>query len=230
MNSKLTLSMTHLQEYVYEFDDTTLTPFSVVFRALSRRDMDFIRGLEKPTENDINIITLEKSLIKFINVKDIHNTPITTPDIELLSITQQSQLSKMIHKVSTLNMDIIDSMRLNSKIALEDNFQTETWQCSECQRRNLDVQRNCKKREDYDEIFNPAFKVLVGTEEFRDCPMFYKDEVLTKAMFECYSTADKGLLPEIGGVVDQTEFYQYGVDFINAEIQKMKAAAYDKNK
>lgn len=220
--------MTHLQEYVYTFDDTTLSPLSVVFRALSKRELGFIRGLENPTENMIRVITLEKALIKFINVKDTQGNPITTPVLEVLSTTQQQILSNNIYKVSTLTSDILESMSLNTKLALQDKFKTETWNCEECQRRGLDKERNCKKRDDYDDLWLPTFKVLVGNEEYRDCPMFYRDDELVSAMFNCYSLADKGILPDIGAGVDQTEFYQYAVDMVTGEINKQQAAAYDK--
>ena len=226
MNSKFTLSTLYPREYIYTFVDDTLTPFSVIFKALNKEDIDFIKNLDNASENEVRIVMLERSLVRYINMRDKFTKElITEPMLDLLSLEQQNIIQDLIVTVSFVTQDFLENMKLNAKLAMETKFNTDTWGCDECKRRGLDKLRNCKFSETYDEDYDFTFKVLVGTEEFTDCPMYYRDNEMTRDMFDCYLGFEKGILPTGGGLMGQTMFYQYAVDLISSEVKKAEAKA-----
>jgi len=220
LNSQLTLSTVYLKEYLYTVDtnDTSLLPFQVLFKALSKRQLEYIRSFESVKRNELNIIVLQKSLIKFFNVKDVNNNIISEPNIELLTFTQRETLANIILKVSIVTEEIIQKIYLNVNLSLDDKFKTNTWDCKVCQEKGLDKQRNCKFRADYDKLFVSDLDIMVGDTKYNHCPMYYRDYNLLSDIYSCYNALDKGLLPEIGGTIDQTEFFYYATEIVRKTI------------
>lgn len=225
MDSKLTPSTLYRKEYLYSVDstDTSLLPFQVLFKALSVRDLDFIRGFEGSQTNELNLVILQRSIIRFFNVTDSLGKELSDPDISILTIPQITKLASAIFTVSTITKELFSSLQLSVNLALEPKFSTDTWDCEMCQHKGLDTFRNCKFREDYEENFQTGVIINVGEEEFDHCPMFYRDRKLTSDAFECYNTLEKGVLPEAGGTVDQTEFFTHAVTVVRSAINKRDA-------
>lgn len=220
MNSQLTLSTVYLKEYLYtvDADDTSLLPFQILFKALSKRQLEYIRGFDNIKRNELNIIILQKSLIKFFNVKDVNNNIISEPNIELLTFKQREKLANIILKVSVVTEEIIQKIQVNVNISMDKKFKTDTWNCEVCRSKGLDKQRNCKFRTDYDKLFVSDLNIMVGDTKYNHCPMYYIDYNLLSDTYSCYNALDKGLLPEIGGTIDQTEFFYYATEIVRKAI------------
>ena len=230
MSSKLPLSTLYRREYTYVVDDDTISPPTILFKALSKRDINFIRSLSDKDSFLITTTFLERSITQLINFIDTEGNQFT--DIsslyKYLSKYDISNLISKISEVSFVTPEILESLSINVAIGMDEKFQTDTWDCNECQRRHLDRQRNCKLRDDYDTIYNPAFKILVNDIEYRDCPMLYRDTDLLRDAFDCYTYYNKGILPDTGALLDQTEFYQFAVSAVHSKEQQLKEEAYNK--
>jgi len=215
------------KEYLYNVDpsDTSLRPFQLLFRALSIRDLDYIRSFNTPNQNELNLIILQKSLLRFFNVITESGQTINEPDISLLTPQQSTTLAHEIYKVSVLTEDIVEKIKLNVILSMNKKFSTDTWSCEMCKHKGIDQQRNCKFREDYEEIFVEDIDIVVGEEHFDHCPMYYKDNKLLSDIFGCYNALEKGVLPEAGGTVDQTEFFSFAIDVVRKSVNDK----YDEN-
>lgn len=214
MTSKLNLSTLYRKEYLYNVDptDTSLTPFQVLFKALSMRDLDYLRNFKDASQHQLNVAILQKSLIKFYNVFDSTGLEISEPNIALLTLPQITKLANEIYTVSTVTEEIYKKIKLNVQLSMDKKFSTDTWNCEVCRHKGLDEQRNCKFIENYEHI--DGFNVVVGEESYDHCPMYYKDNKFVSDIFSCYNALEKGVLPEAGGTVDQTEFFSYATNAV----------------
>lgn len=227
MKNKYPLSTLARREYLYVCKDDTLTPTQIIFRALSIRDLDFIRNLPQDMTNQHLVFILERGIVSFINMPpDMGKTEC----IDALSKTLKEDIATNIMQVSVLTKEVVDKMDLNIKLSFEDKFQTDTWDCGECIRKGLDSRRNCKYRKDYEDIYDDSFVVYVDSEEYKDCPMYYKDGGLLSDIFNSYAAFDTGVLPEVGGLYDQTEFFQYAWSATRKQIRSKEAEAAENNK
>jgi len=225
MDNKYPLSTLARREYLYVCKDDTLSPTQIIFKALSIRDLDFIRNLPETMPNQNIVFILERGILRFINMPEGMSN---LECIDALSKTIKEDIAKNIMQVSVLTPDVVEKINLNLKLSFEDKFQTDTWDCGECQRKGLDARRNCKFRQDYEDIYDPSFTVYVDGEEYKECPMFYKDVPMISDVFNSYAAFDTGVLPEIGGLYDQTEFFQYAWSATRREIRAKEAEALEK--
>lgn len=220
MQSKLTLSTVYRKEYLYTVDptDTSLTPFQVLFRALSIRDLDYIRNFDDIKQHELNIAILQKSLLRFFNVTDEKGNILSEPNISILTYNQIAQIAQKVFSVSVLTKEVKEKIKLNVNLSMNKKFETDTWDCEVCQHKGLDKQRNCKFRDDYDKLFVTDLNIMVGDVRYNYCPMYHKDNKLLADIFGCYNAIEKGVLPEVGGTVDQTEFFSYATDVVRKAV------------
>lgn len=218
LQSNLTPTTVYRKEYLYTVDttDTTLNPFQIIFKALSIKDIDFIRNLTQTATNQINLIILQKSIIEFINIFDNLGNEVKNADISILNIEQIKDIAKVIWDLSTVSEETYKVMKLSATIALDKSFQTDTWTCEYCKYKGLDRSRNCKFRKDFKDNYDNTFFVMVNGEKFKECPIYYKNDKYISDMFLSFNSFEKGILPEVGGLADQSEFFIYAVKIIQA--------------
>lgn len=229
MQSEIKLSTLFRREYLLtvEEDQDTSEPFQVIFKALSVRDLDFIKNLQPHTEtNQINLYIVEKSVIKLINAKYSDGSSIPLSDIWRLPVEVVAKLAKSIIEVSLVKEEIITKIRTNIALVMDSKYHSDTWDCEVCKSRSLDSVRNCKFRSDYSKIFDSSFELLVDSVKYDHCPMYYKDSELVSDVFNCFHGWEQGILPEAGGLVDQTEFFMVAT----ALVRKYKNELEAKNK
>jgi hypothetical protein len=228
MNSKVSLSTLYRREYLFTIDQDpeNLNPFQVVFRALSVRDLDFIRALDTQSANQINLILLERGVLRYVNAYYTDGTIVPPTDLNILPIQTRTEIAQTIYEVSTITNEVISKINMNVTLAMDSKFSTDTWKCSVCKERGIDTARNCKFREDYDKIFDKDFKVILGNITYDHCPMYYKDNELVSDIFNAYYSWDKGVLPELGGVPEQTEFFGVAVNVVKKFISDLEASQH----
>lgn len=108
---------------------------------------------------------------------------------------------------------------------LSDRFSDDTWQCENCQKKGLDKQRNCPllPKEEQDKYYNPLFSIPLGGEKLYQCPIGLIDHHLVVAINEAYGFLSKSILPEKGGMGDQTLFFGYASQAMHRAVEKYKA-------
>lgn len=215
------------RRYLYSLKDGSLYPRQVIFRALSLRELSFIRSLPEKNHKQQTI-----SFILQTGIEDAMNIPYDKKHeiADSLNVKEREELAKHIMNVSTLTDDIVEDMRFNLLIGMEEKLQTDTWDCTECRRKGLDLKRNCRFREDFDEVFDASFVLILDGEEYRECPMYYRDNKMINDLFTSYKAYDKGLLPDEGGMFDQTEFFQVAWNMVASAVNRKEAEAIEKNK
>jgi len=225
-NNKTPLSTTYKQTLYYEMDDDSISPPTIIYQALSRKDILDIHSHSYKTNTNIYAV-LSKSIKGCLNIYDINNNPITDIDtiINILPAKHKNKLYKNILESSVVNKDLVDKLKININLAFDDKFSTDTWDCELCKYKGLDKLRNCKFREDYEDIKKSDFSVRVGDVDYDYCPMYEKDMNLIHDMFDCFNCYDKGLLPDSGAYFDQTDFFYYAVSLIStAKVEQQKKA------
>ena len=107
---------------------------------------------------------------------------------------------------------------------LNDKFQDESWSCQVCQKRGLDKQRNCPlfSKEKQKEYFNPSFRLPFNGENITVCPVGKIDMVKASIVSEASAMYQKGILPETGGMGDQTMFFGYASQLMHNKIELKK--------
>lgn len=225
MNHKFKKSTLFRREYLFtvEQDPENLQPFQVVFKALSARDLDFIRSLETTNNGLISLFILEKSIVRFINAYYTDGTPIPHTNTDVIPLSTQLELATEIFRVSTVTSEDLDKLNMNITLAMEPKFSTDTWKCEECRSKGLDALRNCKFREDYSEIFDSSFVVIVDSIKYDHCPMYYKDNELISDSLSAYYSWEVGALPELGGLPEQTEFFGVATNVVKKAVRDLEA-------
>ena len=108
-----------------------------------------------------------------------------------------------ISTITTEQLDAIDSMLT---IQFNSQFRDDSWNCVICQEKKLDYSRACgflpeDKRD-------PAPHLpRVGSRRFTQCPISTIDGYVTKQASLAYGFMEAGVMPEDGGLGNQTEWF-----------------------
>lgn len=165
-----------------------------------------ISKLEGVHLNTIERSIFEYCVIDFHNVTDANGLPVATEDlIKVLPTEIINDILGFIFSTSMYNASFVDSLSSSLYTLYNPRFAGESWQCSYCQRRKLDEQRNCPflPTEGHDsQITYPTVDGVVT-----QCPIGTVDKPLADKALEAYVYRDQALLPEDGGIRNQTVFF-----------------------
>jgi hypothetical protein len=102
-----------------------------------------------------------------------------------------------------------DSLQISTKLHFDAQFNTDTWKCSECQRKGLDKLRNFGylNYKDNPKVFSDTFQVTVGHDRYTHCPIYDINKEILSDAIECYNSSEAKFLPDSGGLYDQTRFF-----------------------
>ncbi len=214
MESEFALSTLYPRVYLFTLDDDTLSPLQIHFKALTQRQLDFFRSLKTTNTLSYQSFFLNEAIIKIENVLSTDGKSMNiSPD--MLPKNIKDTLFNIIKDVSVVTKDIFDKIKLNISLFTEDKFNTDTWDCDICREKGLDKARNCKFNNNLQEDYDNTFFVIVDGEKYEHCPMFYKNNDLMAAIVDSYNLFSVGILPEVGGIADQTEFFGLAVTLMN---------------
>ena len=197
----------------YFFTPQTNNLIEVTFQTLSYREINSLEVFRR--KGQINYLfykTCELAIKQIVNKqnKKIH--------LEDLTIATIKEIGEYILSVSDINVETLNTLYESIDIYFDKQFQNKTWDCSYCKTKGLDRVRNCGYRNEKNK--KKDFKVYVGDRVYTYCPIYDIDKHLVMNAVECYNAFEKGLLPDSGGLYDQTKFFYLASFKLHEKIQK----------
>lgn len=165
-----------------------------------------IKKLPGVSANPIERSILEYCIIDYRNVGTAEETDLSIPDlVNVLPLEIANDILKFIFSVSMYDAEFSKVLETSIHSVLNPRFQDESWNCANCQRRKLDRGRNCPflPKEDHDRHITYPTYAGVMTE----CPIGTVDVSVTNHALEAYKYRKQALLPEEGGIRNQTVFF-----------------------
>lgn len=173
--------------------------------------------------NTIERTILEYCVLDHKNVSSPDGTFINPKDlVKVLPLEIINELLTFIFEISMYTDDFLSEMENSIYSVYNPRFQDESWGCDYCQERKLDRQRNCPflPKEDHD----PHITYPTHSGTVRECPMGNINVLLTNKAVEAHRYREQSLLPEDGGIRNQTVF------FMIASQKVMEISNYYENK
>ena len=165
-----------------------------------------IKSLPGVSSNPIERSILEYCITDYRNVIGKDGVQLSITDLlDVLPLAITNDLLNFIFSVSMYD-DKFSSILTNSLHSiLNPRFQDETWSCANCQRRKLDRGRNCPflPKETHDK--HVTYPTYAGV--MTECPIGNIDATVTNSAIEAYKYRKQALLPEEGGIRNQTVFF-----------------------
>ena len=164
------------------------------FRVLSKREINNLYSLYSNSKfafmiNTLKISLSDEKIIDELSDKEIENI-----------YTTIMELSIPTNKHLTLLKDVFNLSNDNA-------LQSDTWSCEVCKERNLQKVRACGYLPE--EERDKSFQIYAGGAIHKICPIYkvqkYND--LMSSAYEGYKYYRKGLMPEPGGMYDQTSWF-----------------------
>lgn len=155
--------------------------------------------------------TIERAIFEYcvIDYNNIYNSDGTTIEIsQLIKVLPSAIVNELLEFIFSIAMytEEFTQALTNSLYTLYNpRFHGESWNCTVCQARRLDRQRNCPflPKEDHDPQVNyPTYSGIV-----LECPIGSIDTLITNKAIEAYKYREQSLLPEDGGIRNQTLFF-----------------------
>ena len=167
---------------------------TIYYRVLSKRELSDIFSLY-PTSKYLNMLQVLKVSLSDKEIIDF----LSDNEIELL---YNEIIEKSTPSETTLNL-------LNSlfKLQNDNSLQSETWDCEICKERDLQADRACGFLPE--DQRSKSFSIYAGGEIHKICPIYklLQNSTLLNTAYEAYRYYRKGLMPEQGGMYDQTIWF-----------------------
>jgi len=201
-NPTINKSTVFLKDYLY----LSKHKYQIIYTALSFKSISNLQEIymNYPNQYTVNIVKTalkDKSDFQYLTGEDI--------DILSRNIIENSTLTNSDMEVIELGLDVV----------FADAFADESFSdCSICQERGLDKQRNCPllSKDTHDKgVF-----YIVGKKRIVECPMDKANSTLVRDALKTYNMLDAGVLPEQGGVADQTMFFYQVAQMVKNYITK----------
>ena len=159
---------------------------------------------------------------------DIENNEGILMPFTSLSPRTLEELSLKIMECSSTTQEQLDILMKSVEIKFSSKFQAETWNCETCKKKRLDKVRNCGFR---DELYkDPNFKIIADNQVYTHCPIYDVDNDILSAGYDSYVMYDKKLLPDAGGLYDQTRFFVLSSSIITNKLREEEAKEAKKAK
>jgi hypothetical protein len=208
-------------------------PLTIYYRTLTKKELYTSLFLkDSPFELAIHICSMAITKIEnvivegeFVEKPDIHDLPSAVITDLSAVVLHSSQFPAELHEKLTSNLDVY----------LDKNLQKDTWSCDVCKKRGLDKVRNCGylggNDKEKNKNYTDSFIIDVNGVLYTHCPIYDVDTNLLNEALTCHNMFSKGLLPEQGGVYDQTEFFVISSSIVaskmseyeHREMEKLKA-------
>ena len=209
----------HKLEFSYELKEyQDLIGYTIEYRVLSKKELLNLTSKyykENTPNNTFKLNVVKTSIL-----------PKYYKFIELLSDNTINDLYEKIMKVSEVTTELINELERSFKITNSENLKSDTWNCEVCKARGLQKARNCGFLKDCDDC-DKTFQIFVEGELYHQCPLSLIDNNLLQAGYQCYFMYNKGLLPESGGMFDQTMFFNEVALSVFSWIEEQKGGDLD---
>ncbi len=193
-------STLYLREYFY----TSLEGINIEFRAVSYKQLDMLQTKYSLKHHQLNIAIVKQALLN-------------SNDFIHLSVKDLDKLYSIIIEVSTITTEDMENIVEAVTITMSDSFEDETFK--------LDKHRNCPLQDVI--THDPGVFYIVDNKKIAVCPMDSLNSGYINDAFKAYNMYDNGLLPEAGGLYDQSLFFVEISSLVKGLINKHQAAELD---
>lgn len=151
--------------------------------------------------------TLKTILLEsVIDTRNAINFPSIDSFIKQLEPSDVKFLYDKLISISTVTQDQLDELDDMLSIQFNPQFSDDSWNCKICQEKKLDFNRGCGFLPEDKRDPSPALP-RIGIRRFTQCPISTIDAYVTNKASMCHSLFSEGILPESGGVGEQTEWF-----------------------
>ena len=217
------------EEFLFtpQFSKNSILPTTIVCRVLSHKEL--LNNIFKYQRNGQETNMFRYHIV-YDSIVSFESEKLDKKDIiELLDKEDIENLYQQVMEKSILPPDFDEKLETNLKVVWSDKLQGDYWSCEVCKERGLQKARACGfiPEEDRDE-----FMMFIEDKVFKQCPISVIDTELVYKAVECYRMYDKGILPEDGGLYDQTMFFVEATKIVQQVVkeQEQKALEDSKNK
>jgi len=166
----------------------------------------FVSKLEGVRSDSIEYSIITHCIVDYRNVFDASGgIPKKEELLAILPASIVTDLLGFILKIGMYNQEFISKLEDSLHAVSNPRFQDESWNCKTCQKRRLDRQRNCPflPKEDHDSLVTYPTHSGITT----ICPIGNADISLVNMAIEARNYKSQALLPEDGGIRNQTVFF-----------------------
>lgn len=188
----------------------------VTFSALSHGELLSLENLIK--ENKSGEFTYQTCTLAIKDIVDFNGEHMAFTE---LSPTTLLEVSTQILEVSSVPQNTLDILQKSINIKFNSAFQADTWNCDVCKAKRLDKTRNCGYRGEQDK--DDSFKIHVDNQVYTSCPIYEVDVNILADAVDSYLMYDKNLLPDAGGVFDQTRFFVIASSLVTNKLREEEA-------
>ncbi len=193
--------------------------FLITFTALSHGQLISLDNLieaHKPNEYNYRVCKL--------TIKSIEDNLGNDLEFSALSPKVIAEVATEIIKLSGVTPDELHTLQKSVNIKFGSSFQAETWNCDVCKSKRLDKTRNCGFLGN--KTADPEFKIHADNQVYTYCPIYDVDTDLLADAVDSYTMYDKKLLPDGGGLYDQTRFFVLASTIITQKLREEEAKAH----
>lgn len=195
----------------------------ITFTALSHGQLISLDDLYESKRHSEYTYQTCRLAIKTIEDKEGNILPFTS-----LSPRTLTDVAAQIMEASSVPQDTLDTLQTSVNIKFGGTFNKETWNCDICKAKRLDKVRNCGYRDEKSK--DPSFKIVADNQVYTHCPIYDVDQDIIADAVDCYVMYDKKLLPDAGGLYDQTRFFVLSSSIITQKIREEEAKEAKKTK
>lgn len=185
----------------------------VTFSALSHGQLLSLEGLiEDKRHSEFTYQSCKLAIKSILSIKG-EEVPFTE-----LSPKSLQDISTTILEMSSTPQDAMDNLTMSVNIKFGGDFQGETWDCEVCQGKRLDRTRNCGYRGEKELLDD--FKIIADNQVYTYCPIYDVDVSVLADAVDSYVMYDKQLLPDSGGLYDQTRFFVLSSSIVKNKLRE----------
>ena len=197
----------------YFFTPSEYPHLDIMFRTLSYRELNSIALLqEEERYQEALYKACELAIIKISDKQE------RAYELYKLPIALIKELGTEIIELSEVTLEELEKLEESIYIYFDKQFKNKTWNCEYCRSKRLDRVRNCGFRNELNK--KKDFKIWVGDKLYTSCPIYFIDKELLADAIECYNAFEKALLPDNGGLFDQTKFFYIASFMLHQKIQE----------
>ena len=132
-------------------------------------------------------------------------------------------------EVSIVSREQLDELEKMLDVQFNPQFSEDSWNCTICQKKKLDYSRGCGYLPENKRDPDPILPRIAG-KVVKQCPISTLDPYVTNQASMANNLMDAGLMPEDGGLGNQTEWFIRAALLYKRKIAEAERNAMNKHK
>ena len=141
-----------------------------------------------------------------VDYKNVVNFPNVESLLQQLPTEDIQYLYGCLMELSSISKEQLNELTMMLDIQFNPVFSNESWDCTVCRAKKLDYSRACGFLPEAERDPTP-FLPRVGDRRFSVCPISTLDGHVSSQASLAHTLLVSGVLPEVGGLGDQTEWF-----------------------